>query len=383
MHLRTRLHVYAVIPCLALGLLAQDPTPANPAVKGAEPVKIAAHASRWDYPKEIAVAQGTQLHIVQKGDTLWDLGTKYLGNPFAWPQIWELNKWVKDPHWIYPGDPLLVDGSRGVVPQGREEETETPEVAELQPDLRRVPKPTLEEYAYSFQDFIQMPFLVRGTAEAHFKTVGAVRISGKQDKTKNLVGDGDIVYLGGGSNNGLKAGDRFVITKVHARRFYHPDDRNRRQPMGDILQQVGVLRVTRTFAGHSIAIVERSLDGILVGEWAAPFQEPANIVNRLRTDTASPVAVKDAAGRIVFIRESRTVAGGGDMIIMDQGAKAGYKVGDVLLGVRLTPLDTGKNAPNTNFLLGQVIVVRADEGTSTCRVLRTREEMVIGDILTR
>ena len=177
MHKRKRLHAFAVISCLALGLCAQEPAPkpeGKTAPASAEPIKIAAHQSRWDYPREVTPPAGFQVHIVQKGDTLWDLGTKYLGNPFSWPQIWELNKWVKDPHWIYPGDPLIVDGSRTAVAPGREQESAPSDVTGLRPDIRRIAKPTLDEYAYSFQDFIQLPFISASGADAYFKKAGGV-----------------------------------------------------------------------------------------------------------------------------------------------------------------------------------------------------------------
>lgn len=48
------------------------------------------------------------IHVVKKGDTLWDLSGYYYSNPWNWPQVWSYNPQVKDPHWIYPGDQLRL-----------------------------------------------------------------------------------------------------------------------------------------------------------------------------------------------------------------------------------------------------------------------------------
>jgi len=63
----------------------------------------------------LALAQSVELnpdaptrYVVKKGDTLWDISTHFLVEPWRWPEIWQINPQVRNPHLIYPGDELAL-----------------------------------------------------------------------------------------------------------------------------------------------------------------------------------------------------------------------------------------------------------------------------------
>jgi len=389
MHQPTCLHAgrmrsLAATSCLLAALALSAPGLSAQAAAPGDAVKVEAHASKWDYPKELKVPEGSRTHIVQKGDTLWDLAGKYLGNPYAWPQIWELNQWIKDPHWIYPGDPLIIDLARAVATAGSVPDA----VANLQPDQRRADPGAVRrpELGFSFQDFIQLPFVAAEGAESYYKSQGAYTITANKRQDRQFLGEGEVIYLNAGVDQGLKVGDRFLVLKTVARKLMHPI--TAKKNLGDVIKQVGVVRVITAQSKGSVAVIERCLDTVEIGDRLVKFVEPANIPLQMRTDTSEPAKVAPNAGVVVYARDAKLHAAGGDMIIVDKGANDGLKVGDVLLTIRVRTFPVGsgteKKPPTetTNHYLGQVLVIRADAQTATCRVLRSTEEILTGDTVT-
>lgn len=73
-------------------------------------------------------------YIVEKGDTLWDISTVFLDQPWLWPKLWRLNPEISNPHLIYPGDVLtLVYDEQG-----------EPMLVVEEPAIEVIPEPVVE-----------------------------------------------------------------------------------------------------------------------------------------------------------------------------------------------------------------------------------------------
>ncbi|AKJ27244.1 LysM peptidoglycan-binding domain-containing protein [Caldimonas brevitalea] len=53
-------------------------------------------------------------YTVKRGDTLWDISSKFLLRPWRWPELWGMNlDEIRNPHLIYPGQILFLETKDG------------------------------------------------------------------------------------------------------------------------------------------------------------------------------------------------------------------------------------------------------------------------------
>jgi LysM repeat protein len=334
--------------------------------------KVNDHWTPYDPPREFA--PDAQVYIIVKGDTLWDLAKKFLGNPFLWPQIWEQNKYIRDAHWIYPGDPLIVGVKAAEV---------TPPPAPAQPQAPAAPgaaAPGAPSAAVTGAAGAEGELVPVGSEndiycfvyldESNSKPALTIS-SAEQVQYQENFSEGDIIYLSGGEAEGVKAGQEFFIT-APVRKLRHPATG---AALGTIVRYVGQARVLCTQDHTATAEILASCDAIHVGNWLKPF-DPIPIPMTIITAPATrcdPMGTK-TTGYIVYNNDDLENFGKDNLVLIDLGEADQVSPGTLCLIYRDNPV---AGAPR--LLLGELAVLTTGNHWATGRVIRSYLPMMPGD----
>jgi LysM repeat protein len=243
-------------------------------------------------------------HTVRPGDTLWDISSRYYKNPYGWPRLWAQNPQIQNPHWIYPGDQVILrDGSDPTGP------------ASLQYRLvrgSRVPPQTIFLRDVGWLD------------DKDKDTWGEV-VGSPEDKM--MLSEGDDVYIQLGKDPDGK--DREVAAGQTLTIFRPLRTTGDAAQKGTLVSIRGTLRVDRVNSQtHMVrAHIVESLDVIERGAKIGPLDR--------RFDVVPPsTSSQDLEAKIIAALYPHAFYGQNQVVFLDKGEKEGVKPGMRFFGVR-------------------------------------------------
>jgi hypothetical protein len=328
------------------------------------------HWTAWDPP-----AAGPDDYIIVKGDTLWDLAGQWLGDPYLWPQVWDENKYILDSHWIYPGDPLKrpgkptvvsgepsieVEGSAPVTDPGYGRGAEQPSAPVVGS------APTALEMIANPWDVYCSGFIAPDYSASETRMVGA-------ELEHQHWGQGDVVYLNQGRNQGISAGAVYAVRRT-GRHVAHPVTG---ADLGAWVRRLGTVRVLAVQDNTATARVEESCEDFVAGDHLVAWEEiPLPVVDLPEFDRYDAEPTGGTTGYVVAIKDDLQYAGDGQIVHVDMGAGADARPGDVLRVYR----DSG-DLPRR--MIGHAVVLTVEPSTSTAKVTLAVRETQVGDRVER
>ena len=360
----------------ALSLLAVQATPqeaiaaATPAAASeikTGPATIAPHWSKYKYPE--AIPEGASYYIIVKGDTLWDISKRFLGNAYLWPQIWDQNRYVSDAHWIYPGDPLilpklaLVSERAGLGGEGLAEDEEgLPGEAEGSVAAGTPLFPISEEIT------MQCAASILPSREDE-----SLYVIGSEDgAAKVSMVERDILYLNKGGNAGVRAGDVYTLNHM-AYEVHHPVNGRK---VGYKVEVTGWARVILVEENTATLVVEQSCADIHAGDYLKPYERVSVplAVRRPTADRLTPPSGK-VQGYVVDIADDAMIAAAGHLLSIDLGSEDGLAPGNMLTVYRIMY----PTVPTTRNVVGEIAILAVRDKTATAKVLASRDAISAGD----
>jgi len=315
-------------------------------------------------------------HIVIKGDTLWDISAKFFKDPWRWPQIWGMNKdTIADPHWIYPGDVIILDRATGTLRIGGEAAPSTPAapsspnsgMVKLSP--RAHAQGSAHDAIYSIPAAAIAPFLSRPLVIDENGLSGAPTLVGTYEQ-RVLLGTDDIAYV---KNMPENKGIRWQVYRP-GKALIDPDNQ---AVLGYEANYLGDAQVEK-FADISTLKITKAIEEIKKGDrFAQPVSELDNgIVNYVPHAPESPVAA-----RVISIYGGVSQAGQNTIITLNKGRRDGlenghvlalYRKGEVLKEPGKTYFDKDVSYALPDMRYGLIFVFRTFDKVAYALVMQTR-----------
>ena len=306
-----------------------------------------------------------EVYVVKKGDTLWGIADMFLEEPWLWPEVWDVNPQIDNPHLIFPGDSIYlsyVDGRpRLSLTRGRD--------VKLVPNMRVTPL----DLAIPVIPLDQIgAFLLRHRIlDADQINNSAWIVAGAQDHL--ITANGDTIFGRGNFPEGERAygiyrgGDIYRDPLTLEILGYQAQDIGNAQATSSLEEEIVELQITRVT--EEVRIADRLL----------PLEE------RILDSTFQPRApsVEIENGFMIAVDGGVSQIGTTDIVVLNKGARDGLEVGHVLAIYQAGPVVFDEVARNNVQLpdvrAGLAMVFEVAEKASYALVLKANRPLKVMD----
>lgn len=231
--------------------------------------------------------EGEEIYTIKQGDTLWDISSNFFKDPFLWPKLWQRNPYITNPHWIYPGQPIRLvpleelkkemptqavkePEIKKVEPPSAEQKPEGAEVkpvgekpAEVKPvEVKPVEVRAVEEKPPAFPDVRSAGFI----SDIELRGVGIIL---DNREGKNLMAEGDIVYLAFKKSGPVIIGNKYTVFRA-AEIARHPVTK---QKIGTKYVITGNVQIIDQQGNFYTGKIVEAFDAIQKGDMLRPYMK--------------------------------------------------------------------------------------------------------------
>ena len=303
-------------------------------------------------------------YTIQKGDTLWDLSKHFNDSPWLWPELWEGNDQITNPHWIFPGERIRLYKKSGSQAITQTDAIQPVAVAPVKPAEGE--KTAAPFFVYTSMDrvgFIRKPPVPpSGTI---FEVEGR----------KTLISEGDTVYIRPADQTAegiLIPGSRHTVF-----RYMKPtDERDSTETIGTQHYILGIVEVTKKEPDMVLAKVLKSFRPIRVDDLLMPFS-PRHSKIELKP------SIPGIDGQIIISEDHTELTGDYMLAFIDKGLADNIQVGQQysIYSKKKMVLEknviSAKNLPPVDF--GTLLVLHTEQTTSTVIITSAAKAIFPGE----
>ena len=269
-------------------------------------------------PSPVLNPRHPETYVVKRGDTLWGIASVFLRDPWLWPEIWQVNPQIENPHLIFPGDTLSLayrgDG-RPVVQVtergGPQPTTGSGGFEKLSPRVRSQPiEDAIQTIPYeTLRAFLSRPHLLQKHDLDRLPYIVAQR--------EGLIAStGQDVYV---RRAEAPVGSVYNIVD-RGEKLIDPDTRD---TVGYLGIYVGQGRVDRAGDPSTVRLLETVREAV-AGNYLVAEEDvtPANFLPH--------VPAKAIDGRIMAVLSGVSLIGQYNVVVLNRGTEDGLDPGTVL-----------------------------------------------------